>query len=1581
MKKKVVSSLLVMAVLAATGIGNLPFSTKEKAFAATSKRIFAGPETSFMIDDNGKVYGWGMNDTYQLGLGTTGDKYIPTEVPISGPITKISAGYDHTAYLINGQLWGSGSNYTGDATADQYSTLNKTPRKTYTPIVQSGLTDIDAYTIGYGFKSGQWLIWGYDPFGLDGDGARGGEYPQPIVGNISNVKSGSSGTGLFSLLLTNDGKVYGMGQNHYGQLGRGFKSDQYTVLAPGLVNNLSNIVKVDAGYSHAIAINSSGQLYAWGDNYAGQIGNLSRGGQVLSPVLVMDNVKDAYAGNYFTVALKNDGTVWTWGGNYYGELGLGEDAWQLGYPTQVPGLSNIVAIAAGDKHVLALRDDGKVFAWGSNEHGQIGVNDTRTDEFYTPQEVLTPAPPASINYDKTTVYESPTNDGSISDKIVVTLQNGTFATDVASGVTIQNLPSGLGYTVNRISGTQLEIAFTGKATNHANSNDVTGIQFIIDKSKVTGATTNLTGTFGIDFADPFASLSQAKVTLKEDAANDGSITEKQTLYLANGVFAPDVVNGVTVSNLPAGLTANVVRVSNTQLDITLTGKAVNHANANDISNVQVTIDKSKITNSPTNLTSTFGIDFIDPYASVSLAKTTLKEDAVNDGSVTEKQTVTITNGTFSTDVASGVTFSNVPNGLTPIVNRISATQLEISFSGKASNHANANDVSNIQITIDKSKMTNAVSNFTGTFGIDFKDPYASISMSKATLQEDAANDGSITEKQVITLTNGTFTSDVASGVEVSNLPAGLSANVVRVNDTQLEISFSGKAANHADADDVSNVQITIDKNKINGAVDNVTGSFGIDFIDPYASISLSKTVLKEDAANDGSISEKQVITLSNGTFAADVTTGVTVSNVPAGLTANVVRVSDTELEISFSGKATNHENVHDVSNIQVVIDKAKVSGANQNLVGTFGIDFEDAVFEVSNLQAVIVNNDVNVSWDAAPGADSYLVERYGSDGMLEKTRTVTDISFIDDSVVANKTYEYQVTPKKGDLLGVTKSVTITTPVDLEDGGSTDPTYGEQPDVEDEMSIRIPLNIPGAVYYVVIRNGDLVYEGPGPEFIDRNLQKGVTYRYRVIGYGEDGAPVDTIEKDVQIDPATVNNLRVTNVTEDQITISFDEVSNASDYIVERYKDGQLEERTVIQNTSLTDTLLTPDTEYVYKVKAVINGNQTAPSQVTAKTLADVEEEPSVNSITISTPTVTHNSVTFSWSTEYPYSKSIVKRDGVVINTGDAGSGGQVTDNNLDPNTSYEYTVEVYDSHDNLTGKETLNIITTQEPPVVIGDENFYATNIQTNQVTLNWKAIQGANYYTLYRVKNGVQEYARIVYAPKVSYVDSTVSPGTTYTYRLVPKIGTTIGTPMELTLTTQSADLPVVPSVEYVTVDNGVINVKATNNDPSAVLYVVIQDQSGAVKTRTSITSGVEKEIEGLAAGTYTVKVEAYNKTYKTSSYSDSQTVTITPEMVAAPIPENLTVTVSSNDSTYTLIKSTVEAINDPEVSVYFYLYGPNDNLVSSAIGKVTTDGKIGWNYQGLKTNLVPGDYKVVAKSKKFNNFSQVVEKTFQITN
>ncbi|MEP7206505.1 MAG: hypothetical protein ABI920_06180, partial [Casimicrobiaceae bacterium] len=131
---------------------------------------------------------------------------------------------------------------------------------------------------------------------------------------------------------------------------------------------------VASGGTHTLLLSESGVVKAVGDNAVGQLGDTSTNPSTAGvSVSGLTGVISVAAGDTHSLALKLDGTVWAWGANDKGQLGLGStDANPHATPVQVPGLSGIVAIAAGAEHSVALGFDGSVRVWGSNSDSQTG---------------------------------------------------------------------------------------------------------------------------------------------------------------------------------------------------------------------------------------------------------------------------------------------------------------------------------------------------------------------------------------------------------------------------------------------------------------------------------------------------------------------------------------------------------------------------------------------------------------------------------------------------------------------------------------------------------------------------------------------------------------------------------------------------------------------------------------------------------------------------------------------------------------------------------------------------------------------------------------------------------------------------------------------------------------------------------------------------------------------------------------------------------------------------------------------------------------------------------------------------------
>jgi alpha-tubulin suppressor-like RCC1 family protein len=193
---------------------------------------------------------------------------------------------------------------------------------------------------------------------------------------IVAVTSGISHT----CALTNVGQVWCWGENSRGELGNGSRAP---ALAPVFVEALgSNVSQITAGAAHTCALLKTGAVRCWGVNDQYQLGGGSPAEAPL-PVPVeglTEGIRNIAAGAGHTCAVTANGEVHCWGGNARGELGVGrESAAPVAAPSLVKGLPGpMMMVAAGRFHTCGVAAAGSVWCWGQNEFGALG-DDTSLD--------------------------------------------------------------------------------------------------------------------------------------------------------------------------------------------------------------------------------------------------------------------------------------------------------------------------------------------------------------------------------------------------------------------------------------------------------------------------------------------------------------------------------------------------------------------------------------------------------------------------------------------------------------------------------------------------------------------------------------------------------------------------------------------------------------------------------------------------------------------------------------------------------------------------------------------------------------------------------------------------------------------------------------------------------------------------------------------------------------------------------------------------------------------------------------------------------------------------------------------------
>ena len=300
---------------------------------------------TMVIRSSGKIYGWGSNSEGELGNNSTTDSHVPVAVDTTGvlsgkTITKIAVGGSFSMALSSdGKIYTWGDNTRG----------------------QLGINSFVASLV---------------PVPVDTTGLLSGI-------TITDIAAGC----YYALALSSTGKIFAWGANEYGQLGIVSDVDRKTPVAVDNTGVLSNkrIVSLSAGFMHGLALSSDGKVFAWGDDKFGELGNNVFQNKSFLPVAVDTSgilkgkkIVSVAAGTFFSLALDQDGNVYAWGFNSQGELGnnaYGDECVPVAvYNSRALSGKKIIAIAAGNSHALALASDGTLYGWGDNSHGQLGNN-------------------------------------------------------------------------------------------------------------------------------------------------------------------------------------------------------------------------------------------------------------------------------------------------------------------------------------------------------------------------------------------------------------------------------------------------------------------------------------------------------------------------------------------------------------------------------------------------------------------------------------------------------------------------------------------------------------------------------------------------------------------------------------------------------------------------------------------------------------------------------------------------------------------------------------------------------------------------------------------------------------------------------------------------------------------------------------------------------------------------------------------------------------------------------------------------------------------------------------------------------
>jgi alpha-tubulin suppressor-like RCC1 family protein len=234
-------------------------------------------------------------------------------------------------------------------------------------------------------------VWGNGGFGRLGNAVTTGNISTPVTTSAGGTNWKQVSSAYFhTAAIKTDGTLWTWGSAGSGLLGNGIttgnRSTPVTTFAGG-----TNWKQVSCGRGHTAAIKTDGTLWTWGVGSVGRLGNAATINRS-TPVTTFaggTNWKQVSSGGYHTAAIKTDGTLWTWGSNNIGgvapvgQLGNAQTTNRSTPVTTFAGGTNWKQVSSGREHTAAIKTDGTLWTWGIGNQGQLG-NGVAPDTISTP---------------------------------------------------------------------------------------------------------------------------------------------------------------------------------------------------------------------------------------------------------------------------------------------------------------------------------------------------------------------------------------------------------------------------------------------------------------------------------------------------------------------------------------------------------------------------------------------------------------------------------------------------------------------------------------------------------------------------------------------------------------------------------------------------------------------------------------------------------------------------------------------------------------------------------------------------------------------------------------------------------------------------------------------------------------------------------------------------------------------------------------------------------------------------------------------------------------------------------------------
>jgi len=379
-----------------------PIAGAAAATALTFRQITNGALHSCGVTTDNVAYCWGWGTFGQLGNDSLAvaddgtydrDIYVRRPSPVAGGLRfrEVVASWEYSCGVTTDSrayCWGSNLfNQLGDGTDRRYVAR---------PVaVVGGLRFLEVRP-GGGFVCGvttdhQIYCWGFNELGELGDGTRMSRTSPVLVAGNHKWRTVTSGA-YYACGITTGYVTYCWGYNKQGQLGD--SSSARSKVKPSRVAGGHTFTQVDAGYDHSCAVTQTGEAYCWGNGAQGTLGNgktylsfwprLVAGGHVFKQVSA-----GIFDGGSHSCGRTTSNQIYCWGFNNTGQLGDGTQTRRL-RPVAVKGGIPMVQIWAGYENTCGVTAAGAGYCWGAGQFGEIGDGSADIQPRLVPVRVLGP---------------------------------------------------------------------------------------------------------------------------------------------------------------------------------------------------------------------------------------------------------------------------------------------------------------------------------------------------------------------------------------------------------------------------------------------------------------------------------------------------------------------------------------------------------------------------------------------------------------------------------------------------------------------------------------------------------------------------------------------------------------------------------------------------------------------------------------------------------------------------------------------------------------------------------------------------------------------------------------------------------------------------------------------------------------------------------------------------------------------------------------------------------------------------------------------------------------------------------------